>query len=354
MHAALKLPGGMDIGAIAYFARSGEVDGKKIWQVGSRTYAKVHASSLVTVSAEDFRPLSSWWKHTLLGEVTAEYGASEVRLQKADGSKPMTVPVEYPAYDNEQVVQMMRRLPLEVGYKAVLPIISTLGGGAGIRISLEVKARETVEVPAGKWECFEVLLMPVSQTFWISTDAHRYVTKFHGGGVNAELIAIEQRKAGAPVVFNDPAIGVTVTAPADWLIHKQDPDSDEDRTSIYLLDPKAQAENCMVRINSLESLSPTARSSARGFAEMSVESHAKQLKDLKVRPDSWGTAVVNGLPAVSFIADYIDNGKPMVVGGVYALGNTAGYQFNLAASPEEFGKMQPAFEGIVASFKATK
>jgi hypothetical protein len=277
-----------------------------------------------------------------------------VRLQKGDGSKPTTVPVEYPAYDNEQVVQLMRRLPLEVGYKTTIPIVSTLGGGTGIPISLEVKGRETVEVPAGKWECFEVLLMPVSQTFWIATDAKRYVTKFQGGGVNAELIAIEQRKLGAPVVYNDPAVGVTVTAPADWLIHKQDPDNDEDRTSIYLLDPKAQADNCMVRINTLESLSPTARSSARGFADMSVESQAKMVKDLKVRPDSWGTAEVSGLPAVSFIADYLDNGKPMVVGGVCALGSTAGYQFNLAATPEEFVKMQPAFESIVASFKATK
>src|SRR5690606_123467 len=105
--------------------------------------------------------------------------------------------------------------------------------------------------------------------------------------------------------------------------------------SIYLLDPVADADNCLLRIITLSALSPTARSSARAFADMHIARLSKQVKSLKVRPDCWAASVVNGQPSVSFIADYEDNGKPKVLGGVYAISPTAGYQWNISASPEE-------------------
>lgn len=354
LHATIKIASGLDIGVMAYHARSGQAAGRKTWEIGGRMYAKVHSASRVIVDAETFRPISSTWKHGMLGEVAADYGAETVKIQRADGSKPVDVPVTYPAYDNEQVVHVLRRLPLEVGYKATIPIISTLGGGTGIPISIEVKAREKISVPAGEFESFEVELMPVAQTFWIADDANRYITKFRGGGVTAELLRVEKRVPGAPVIFRDEETGVSLTAPADWLIHRQNPDQNEDSETIYLLDPLAEADNCSVRIITLDSLSPTAKSSARAFADMHVAGLSSQVKSLKVRPDSWSSAVVNGQPAVSFIGDYEENGKPKVLGGVYALGRTGGYQVNISASPEEFARLQPTFENIVASFKTTK
>lgn len=353
MHLTLKLPSGLDMGAMTYHARAGNVDGRKTWQVGGRSFVKWNSASQVTVNAEDFRPITSWWKHGLLGEVTAEYGATEVQLQRADGSAPVKIPIEYPVYDNEEVVHLIRRLPLEVGYKTTIPLISTLGG-VKIPLALEVKGRETVEVPAGKRECFQVELMPVSQRFWISADANRYVMKFDGGGVMGELVTVEQRQPGAPVVFQDPEIGVTLTAPADWLIHKQDPDHDEKSTSIYLLDPKGEAEICLVRLQTLASIPEEARTSARVWAESEVKAFAKRFKAFTVRPDSWAEVVVDGRPGISFIADYGDEGKLKTMGAVYALGSSAGQQFTLTAEPDAFVKLQPAFEGIVASFKATK
>src|SRR5690606_25998528 len=125
-------------------------------------------------------------------------------------------------------VHLIRRLPLEVGYKATIPIVSTPGGGTGIPISLEVKSRDKISVPAGERESFAVELMPVAQTLWVSADANRYVMKFEGGGITAELLRVETRAPGAPVVFQDQATGVSLTAPADWMIHRQDPDQDED------------------------------------------------------------------------------------------------------------------------------
>ncbi len=353
MHMALKLPTGMDIGTYAYYVKSSQVGGRKTWQVGARMYAGFHAASRVEVGADHFRPITSWFKHGMLGEVTADYGQSEVTLKRTDANEPTKIPVDGTVYDNEQAVHLIRRLPLETGYKSTMPIVSSLTGGMTIPIGIEVKARETVKVPAGEWECFKVELIPLAQTYWISTDAKRAVVKIKLGGVTADLIAIEQRLPGVPVTFKDAAMGVTVTAPEDWLIHKQDPDDDEDAETIYLLDPLAQADICMVRVRPLATLSAGEQASARAFADSQMAQGPK-MKGLKVREASWTAVVVDGKPGVSVIADYEEQGKPKVIGSVFALGATGAQQFTLAATPEEFPKMQSAFENIVASFKSTK
>ncbi|RYD61032.1 MAG: DUF3108 domain-containing protein, partial [Verrucomicrobiaceae bacterium] len=268
---SLKAPGGLDIGAMAYFADEGEQkNGRQTWRVGSRMFAKVHASSWVEANKDNFKPISSWWKHGMLGEVTATYQEGAVELKTVGQAESKTVPVDGPVYDNEQAMHLMRRLPLEVGYKTTLQIVSSLGGGRQIPIAIEVKAKETVQVPAGTWEAFKVELSLVSQTFWFSADEKRYPVKFQGGGVISELIAIEQRKPGEPVSFKDKDLGIQFTAPSGWLIHRQEPDMDPKVVSIYLLDPKAEAEGMFLKIHTLESLPEDQRKSPRAWAEGNV------------------------------------------------------------------------------------
>ena len=54
-------------------------------------------------------------------------------------------------------VRIVRRLPLAKGYKGVMPIYASFGGGK-IPIEVEVTGKETVEVPAGKFECYKLHL----------------------------------------------------------------------------------------------------------------------------------------------------------------------------------------------------
>ena len=74
-------------------------------------------------------------------------------------------------YDNEEAVQLMRRLPLAPDYKTTLHIFSGLGGGNVVPLEAKVTAQEKVEVPAGTFDCYKVELSMVHQTFWYSTDA---------------------------------------------------------------------------------------------------------------------------------------------------------------------------------------
>ena len=98
---------------------------------------------------------------------------------------------------------LMRRLSLQVGYKATVPVFASLGARTDLHIALEVIGKETVEVPAGKFDCYKVHLNMVNQDFWFSDDMHRYLVKFEAGPITAELMSITQRRPAEAVAFHD-------------------------------------------------------------------------------------------------------------------------------------------------------
>ncbi len=198
MQLNISVASGADIGTGEYRADLvQEANGSKIWRVGCRMMAGAQSVSSVDVDGETFRPIRSRWKHSLLGEVTAVYTPGEVEVQLAGRTGTNTNALDGVVYDNEEAVHLMRRLPLQVGYKTTLPVFPTLGAANTLSVSLEVRRRETVEVPVGKFDCFVVHLGLVNQDFWFSDDAHRYLVKFEAGPITAQLTSITQRKRRA-------------------------------------------------------------------------------------------------------------------------------------------------------------
>lgn len=348
----LTLGNGLVIGTMELRADLADAGGKKVWRVGRRMTGGGQMLSSVDVEPETFRPLTSYWKHTLLGEASAVFKPGEV-VVTITGKEPMTVRPDKAVFDNEQFMHLMRRLPLEVGYKTTIPTLSTLGGGAVIPIVLEVTAKETVEVPAGKFECLKVPLS-VSQTFWITDDAHRYVVKFEGGGATGSLASLTQRAPGAAVPFRDDALGVSFTAPADWVVYRL-PRGSGKKEHIALADPTGDLDMGRVVLVQTESLSAAERQSSRAWAEMDFKEHiAKELKDAKLRPESWKNVTLGGRPGASLIVDYTDDGKPRVGFALYVLGPKASEVFNIACAPEKFDALKAALDGIIASYRTTK
>ncbi|HEX8296330.1 MAG TPA: tetratricopeptide repeat protein [Chthoniobacteraceae bacterium] len=348
----LKLPAGLEVGTMQLRADLVELKGRKVWRVGRRMSGGGEMLSSVDVDPASFHPLSSYWKHSLLGEVTAEFKPGEVVLQRAGSTEPTTVRAEKPVFDNEEAMHLMRRLPLAVGLKTVLPVMVTLGGGTQMAIGLEVPAKEVVETRAGKFDCFKVVL-DIGQTFWISDDAPRYLAKFEGVGVVATLASITQRKPGTPVSFRDEELGASLTTPADWVIHRVT--EEKGNTSIYLLDPAANAAHVALRLSATESLPTEARGAVRAWAENNVrENFAKKRKGFKVREASWKQHAVSGRSGVSFVADFQENQKPMIMVCIHALGGKQSEQFILAAPAEKMAALQPVFEQIVAGYRMTK
>jgi hypothetical protein len=346
----MTLPTGADIGTMEYRADLVQnVNGRKIWRVGARLMAGPQSVSSVDADAETFQPLTSHWKHSMLGEVSAVYRPGEVEVKRVGSTQPTTTPIQDNVMDNEEAMYAFRRLPLQVGYKTTVPIFSTLGNSTVIPIGLEVLAKETVEVPAGKFDCFKVHLGLVNQDFWFSDDAHRYLVKFEAGPVTAQLVSITQRRPGEAVQFRDSELGVSFTAPADWVIWRVKNGQPEKQELISMLDPEADTDDTGVRFFATDSLTVAAQTiqSARAWAEQDLQKN----KNVKVRPDSWKTYTIDGRQGVGCIVEYTERGKPRVQFLVHVLGPKNSELFVLTCAPDKFDALKAAFDSILASYR---
>lgn len=348
----LKLEAGLEIGSLETRADLVELDGKKVWRVGRLMNGGGAMVSSVDVEADTFRPLSSHWKHALLGDVSAVFHANEAELRRVGTADSQKVELTKTVYDNEECFHLLRRLPLKEGYKTNVTVISTLGGGGLIPLELVVEKKEAVEVPAGKFDCYQLLIKPLAQTFWISDDAHRYLVKFEGGGAIGVLATIAQRKPDEELHYRNEKAGIAITAPAGWMVYFRAKDKPADSDSITLTDPGADAEMAVLDFFATDSLKEENGKSSRAWAEANFQNHlAKALKDAKVRPDSWKDESVAGQAGVSFLVDYTEGGKPRVGYACYVYGPKFSERFMLAATPDKFDALKAAFDRVIASYK---
>ena len=346
MQLTISLPSGADIGVCEYQADF-VAGGNKDWGVGARMLAGAQSVSRVEADGETLLPIKSHWKHTQLGEAWATYGPNEVEIRRAGGSTA-TLPIDSPVYDNEEAVYVMRRLPLQVGYKTTLPILTTLGGTT-IQVGLEVVGRETVEVPAGNFNCVKVHLSLVNQDFWFSDDAHRYVVKFEAGPINAQLTSVVTRTRGEPVAFQDKELGISFTAPPDWVVWRAMHGQPEGQVLIRTLDPDADTDDGGMRLFATDSLSEIAQKSARAWAQEQVAKYK-----WKVRAESWRDITIDGRQAVSCVADYTEGGKAHVQFLAYVLGPKYSELFVITSAADKFDALKTQFDSIMASYRTNQ
>jgi len=343
----IKLVTGLDIGAYVYMIDSDKHEGKDIWRCSTRAFVAVNGAqsySYVLAEKESFAPIKSRWMHSLLGDVEATYLPDVVKLHDLLKNTTREVKLDGPIFDNEQVSEMFRRLPLAVGYKTTIPVMATLGSGK-FPLGLEVTGKETVEVPAGKFECFKIVLN-IGQTFYISTDEHRYAVKFAAGGVTGELSQIYHLEPGRPLTFETKDFSLTL--PERWFAFTPQPlkKDKEEGTAIMDVDGAATASAVAKPIK------PEDKSkSLRQRAEAEIELQKKALKDFKVREGGIEERKVAGLPAVSLLADFRDDDKKMVMYAVTVQGEKTDVTFSVSIAADRFEAYRKDFDKMVESVK---
>ena len=194
-----------------------------------------------------------------------------------------------------------------------------------------------------------IIELNISQTFWISADAHHYVVKFEGGGAIAELATIGQQKAGAPVTYQDATEKFTLTATEGWIFDRTDAPGDSSY-SVSFLDPDAIAMTGL-EVKRLDKIPEEKRKSLRTWAEAEAQEAAGVYKDFKVRADSWAERAVGGQAAVSFIADYSTPKDKNVAYGIFMKSGSKGYIFETLLGAKDFENFKPQFDAIVDSYK---
>jgi len=348
----IKFPTGFKIGAASYQVNSGETNGQKIWRLRSHLYAGSQQSSRVEVEADSFKPIHCRWRINVIGVADVTYSGALAKLRTFPKDESREIDLGGLAYDNEEVIQLMRRLPLADGYKVPLRFFTGLGGGNVISVQIEVTGEEKVEVPAGTFDCCKVELGKFNQTLWYSTDAHHYLVKFEGGGVIGVLTSVTQRKAGDPAPYLDPLLNFSLAAPADWLFFRTDAKDEKDKVRVIAVDPEAIGTS-IVNVGSRKSLWPEAQNSLRAWADKEIADGegSKVLKELTVRPESWKDRPVAGRPGLSFVGDFVDGKEKKIGYAVFTFGETNAATFVLLIQAKDFEGFLPKFDAIVDSYK---
>lgn len=356
----IKLPTGLELGTFAWMAdKTTTDDGTEAWRLRTNRYIALNgtlAASDVIADAQTFRPIRSRFDHTVLGDFRAQYSPTKVTIT-ADGPEKDTVneiDLDETVYDNEEAVHLIRRLPLAVGYKTKLPILVTFGTVNQLDVKLNVEQSETVTVPAGKFECYKVVLdlgHGMKQSLWFTADEHRYLVKLDAEGVVGELISIGNPGAEQPNDFRDPKLGFTMSAPAGWFFYQRAGEDDPGETTVHLIDPDATAIYILTA-GTVEAAGIDPTQPLRTI----VESHFPKIKQRRegytVRPDSWTEQTIHGNAAVSYTADYTHRGKAMVEYRTAILGKKTAANFRASAERDQLEAIKPRLDAITATFEA--
>jgi len=348
---------GMKIGDIIYTAETAEVEGQSIWRVESYmnvTANKMQQYTRVDAVLDDFAPLFGRTKNQM-GDFEAEYGPDKVELTVTAAGKQTTreIRLDSAVYDNEQVLYLIRRMPLQEAYSTQFSIFPVQSGTV-TECKITVTGKEKLTVSAGMFDCHAVELTvyvgpikALEHHLWISADQHQYLVKYDSGQAIVELAEIGLKTATAKKIeFSE--YGISLQLPAGWY-HMENPTMGVYRFSVQLISP--QMESWLVLTGGERA---SAFDSARTAANMDIEVLKGFFKNYTVREDSWTDLTVDSMPAVSFQADYEDKATQMVECRTYILGKSMIYWFVLRVEEDKFEANRDEFNAIVKSFKLNR
>ena len=343
----LRMAAGIPIGTAIYSIeqRSGSTD-----LISARMYIpNMLTLSRVEIDRDTMRPISTMYRNPILGEFRLDYsqpGLVRVETKGKEGSR--SVKLSDAAFDNEEWVYLIRRLPLAIGQKISLRIMSPMG--VELELTATPLAMEEVETPAGKFRCYKVEVDVLNQTFWIGADHPRPVVKFEANGLVAELRSIRQPDL-MPVTYRNSDMGVSLSLPAGWLARPQPMEkTKEPEMMVSLLDPESVA-HCALWTGQYRAAANERERKLTEEADRKVESRAKQFVGYKVRPDSRSPRQIGGRPAFSYIADFQLNKRPMVEYLTWVQTESAMAMVMVRVDAAEFEAFRKRFDPVIETLQ---
>jgi len=349
---ALKMKTGATVGMIVYTARLVQTEGKpagEAWRIESYMVlpaAGTRQFTSVDATRDTFAPITGRTKNAL-GDFRAKYQADKVTLEMSgkDNKSVQDVAINGAVYDNEQVLYLIRRLPLAAGYSTAFQIF-TVQGGTTVECRIKVSGKEK----ALERECYKVALecwmagaKQLEHQLWFSADSHRYLVKYDSGTAVMELAGTGSLAKGQEAITVSG--GARVTLPSGWFGYLDEAPG-KYKAMLRIIVPELAAEATLIA-NAV----PEGMDSPRKIAEADTEVVKKYLQDYTVRGDSWTEAKVAGLPAASYTADYKQDGKEMVEHRTYLVDEPMVYWFVFRVEKGAFKGLKPQFDSVVGSLR---
>jgi hypothetical protein len=362
MELRLKHPSGNEYGTIIYSAQKNENN----WQIISHMYVSegsIPQYTFVEADANSFAPVygqtTNW-----LGDFVAKYGKNNVKLtiNAQDNQTTQDIPINGVAYDNEQALYLVRRMPLAEGYEGSFPIF-TVQGGTVVECRIKVLGIEEVTVEAGTFKCYKTDLSIYTQgvkslqhTLWFSANEHKYLVKYDvGGAATMEMVKVWQKDKNKPIIFENTEPAFSAAIPADWRFYKY---GIGPQTILQLMPPENKAWALLVwqKRGSDPNLA-----SAMTIAKADYEKLKGFFENYTADQNSFKELQINSLQAVQYLATYQESGnrlktyskpKDMVEYRTYIVDASNVYWFVFRIEKDKFEENKAEFDSIVNSFKA--
>ena len=343
MHFTMRMASGMEIGTQVSSIRSTELHGNHVWRCSNRVFVTLNGSNSFSEAFCDkktFAPLQSHWIHSMLGSADAVYSENKATIDITGRDKPMVLDLTDPVYDNEQGIQLFRRLPLEVGFHTELPIISTLMG-TEVPLELDVKEKETMTTKVGTFDCYKMELN-IGQTFWISDDANRYLVRFEASGITADLTQVEHRKPKEVLELGNDQFSMAL--PGRWAASTPSNDADDDDLDIYLIDLRSNAQG-KLRIIGKTSLDED-HTSPQVWAKSTIEKIRRRAKDFKFRGNGIDTVKSDQQEVAKVAFDYTENKKAMTCYAMAVFGKKSAATMQFTLPTDQYESMKDELESL--------
>lgn len=345
MHLEMKLSTGVGAGVQVYRIAADRQSDRDCWTCDSWQLVSLNGQvgkSRVVTDRETFAPISSIWKHSQLGKANAVYSDDQVTIKLISRDDPVKLPLDPPFYDNEQCAEVFRRLPLAVGYQTNLDIVATLSA-AQIPLGVEVTKLETIEVPAGTFECFR-LDLSIGQTFWIANNGRRHLVQFQAGGVTAKLTKVITDLDRQPTTIETDRYEAIV--PADWYAYSPSDASSEARKS-FLIDPHANVQSRVESgpLNKVQSKHP----SAAQWLTASMEQYKERLKDFSLADEGIKEISLENVTAVEATFTFTEGDTPMTGRRIAAFGKSSAINLRFTMATQDVERSSPEIDQIIQS-----
>jgi hypothetical protein len=348
---SLKTKAGMNIGGLYYSPRLiQKPGGTDVWQLDSYQLVTVNDSRQFTRVEADAATFAPTAGRTIndMGDFVAAYEHDKVTLSTTINGKTTTknMPVTGQVYDNEEALMLIRRLPLAEGYGTTFQIF-TVQGGTTVECQIAVEGKEDVTVPFGTSACWKVKLAVYSgaikaleHTLWFSADEKKLLMKYDAGTALMELT--EVTKVQPQTLYTDKDTRASFVLPAGWI-------------ALMEVTKGAYKPYAMITCDGLETWSCMAGTSAANMdVDAAVDGDITTLqgffKDYTPREGSRATVKVDGVPAVRYVADYVDDDKAMVEYRTYLVKNGTIFWFVFRTDKDKFEGNKATYDGIVGSF----
>lgn len=346
--------GGKYFGSFEMQTRKADQDGKQQWNLESYLSIplnQVFQYSQVKVDGESFLTNESYLSNSQLGRFSASFQDNKITIESAEANGERTkkiLEVNKDVYDYEQLVYIVRRLPIRKAYSVSLPLYVSASNSI-VSADIRVVGEEKIVVPAGTFDTYKILVdyknsrnpLP-NQTFWLSKNDGRQIVKSETQGLYVDLQEIIQASTVTAKVIEKEA-NIEFSIPSGW-------------RSMGGANLGNGIEGQTVfgpRMDGIVQFGARAMDTRILTLAMAVERDAEMLKGYfkrySIRSGSMSSFVVNGLPARSYIADYGAMNQPMVEYRSYVLGPSGIYWFMLRADTHKFDSLKQGFESMVSS-----